>query len=832
MYVINRSKNQEAVKFDRITDRNRELLNRGTKPLAVLVDAITIEVIKKFINGISTRELDALTSSICLGEMSKHGDYATLAARILASDMHKRTSPDMYGAMLKLVESVPEGNLTRFSQNLIDFVKKHNDEINAVVNHDNDFNFSHFGLTTLIRGYCMRSRSRTEENPFRDTDPIERIQHLYMRVALGVFMHACKDACECKDTRSDKECLQSAFEFYKALSSFKVSNATPTLLNSGTILPQMSSCFQIPTGDSMNALADTLKDTIMAGKMSGGVSIWLHSVRAKTAHINTSGGESSGIAKYIKVLDTTQGWVNQGGNRPGAFAVYLQPDHDDIYEFLKIARLKSDEATRGESAPNLKYALWVPDLFWEILIAEIGGTGSGDWHLFSPDKAPGLHLVYGEEYRALRERYISEGRYRRIVKASDIIREAFLTWSQTGVPYVLNKDHINKKSNFKNVAPICSSNLCCEITIPSWCEEDSHEFAKFNPGNTHAEIGVCNLATICLASHLKTDGIIVMPDYDSIAAATRLEVRALNAIIDRNHPSTEAGARSNRRHRPIGIGMMGLANVCAAMKIPWYSKEALAIARKIAAVMYYNAVSESCELAKKHGPYATFAGSPMSFGILQPDMWVAEGHLSHWEEEVADVVTQQQWKDLRADVRICGVRNSQLIALPPTATTGVIVGQNESIEPFMSNVFTRKTLVGEATMVNQHLIDALSEIGLWNDDMRKSIIAAGGSIQDIATIPENIRGLFKTAREMHPCTIVKMNKAVAPFVCQSMSMNIFVKEPNLPLLLRVLTDAWKEGLKTGMYYYHTAPASGVIVEKNVVATPMTTPVTACSSCVL
>lgn len=441
---------------------------------------------------------------------------------------------------------------------------------------------------------------------------------------------------------------------------------------------------------------------------------------------------------------------------------------------------------------------------------------AGDWYLFSPDDAPDLDIVYGDEYRNLYKKYVNEKRYRRCVKAKTIIDEAFISWSQIGVPYVLYKDAINLKSNMSNVAPVCSSNLCTEITIPSWNDIDRERFARFNENNIKGgEYGVCNLSAICLENFIVKNK---MTGYEhlyfaAITDAAALEVYALNNMINITQYPTEECRRSNRRHRPIGIGIMGLADVLARLEIPYGSIEAQNLARAIAAVIYYGSMRASNELAKIYGAYESFPGSQLSRGEFQPDLWIKTGHLNNdWESDIeiltSGFITKKDWLNLRIQVIIQGVYNALLTAYMPTATTSNIIGQNECFEPFTSNIYTRKTLAGEFMIVNRHLIRKLVELNLWDQNMRRQIISAGGSIKNITVIPERIRFLFRTARELHVCEIILMAKAMAPFVCQSMSMSLFLDEPNLPKILRFLIEGWKTGLETGMYYLHTKPAIG------------------------
>lgn len=1057
-YVVDRHGARAPVRFDLITERNEALCSDPTYgPELLTIDAplVTAEVVRRFRNGMTTRELDSETAAICIQRSTHHSDYEWLAARIHVNDLQKRTPAGLTAMIDAILAAAPDRASVQLSDEFIAVARRAEARVAARLDLGRDYRLRFFGYQTIARSYLLRPGARQGESSLLDEQLMERPQHLYMRVALGVFV--CRpggDGAAAPEADFNRR-LDAAFEFYDALSLQRVSNATPTMLNAGTNVTQLSSCFQLATGDDLPALYDTLKDAALASKWSGGVSVWLHNIRAEGAPIRKTRGRSTGIKRYVRLLNDTQLYVDQGGNRPGAFAVYLGVDHDDIFTFLAIARRKGEEALKGLDSPDLKYALWVPDLFMEAVVAQLendarvaaGGPddpAAGDWHLFDPDASPGLHLAWGEEYRALVARYVAEGRYRRRVKAGDIIAEAFKTWAQAGVPYVLYKDSINRKSNMRNVAPICSSNLCvagstlvltdrghlpiaglvdrevnvwngaawsavvvrrtsaaaslvrvelfdggsldctpyhkfylcpdaaggaerevragelaghdelapcpawpgeparedaaylaaarlarrlysergrlvmsrpfhrrasldleesecslddarrlfqclgfdsapagpgrldlaggavawlgapaspaepdfaplplrrvrcvtplpgehptycfteplrnrgvfngiycgncCEITIPSWSDFDAPDFARFHPGNgpKKGEFGVCNLAAICLESFLAEDaeGRLVF-DWAGVIAAAGLEVRALNRVIDLSFYPSEECWRGNRRHRPVGVGIMGLADVLARLGLAYGSPGARAVARGISAAVYYGALLESTRLADAEGPYSSFAGSPLSEGKLQPDLWVEAGDLAlGWEEEVAaatgGAVTPAMWAELRERARR-GARNAYVTADMPTATTSNIAGQNECFEPFTSNLYTRRTLAGEFYVVNRHLMAELGDLGLWDEPMRRAILAAGGSVQGIEGIPAELRRRYLTARELHPSLIILMAKAMAPFICQSMSMNVYFDEPDLPKILRFLVEGWREGLKTGMYYCHTRPAAG------------------------
>jgi len=578
----------------------------------------------------------------------------------------------------------------------------------------------------------------------------------------------------------------------------------------------------------MEGQYSTLKKISVISKWSGGVGAWGHGIRAEGATIRGTNGVSSGVVRFLRVANDTQLYSNQGGNRPGAFVFTMMVEHDDIFSVLEAARIKGDGATRQTNAPDLKYCLWVNDYYFEVLKAQIenikrvaaGGEDdptAGDWYLFDPDQSPGLHLVCGAEYRALHAKYVTEGKYRRCVKAGDIMLEAFKTWSMGGTPYVMNKDQINLKSNMSNVAPICSSNLCCEIIIPSWSKFDKDVFGKFHPGNSESgEFGVCNLDAVVLEQFVlpakpSDTSYLSRVNFRGIAEAAGLSLRALNRIIDLNFSPSKECRRSNLRHRPVGVGEMGLADLLACIRIAWGSRKACVVARGISAAIYFGAMNESAALAEVEGPYETFEGSPVSQGILQPDMWVKTGHLSaDWETEV-EVATNgflkpADWAALRVRCKR-GVRNAYATAYMPTATSSNIVGVNECFEPYTSNLYTRKTLAGEFFVVKRHLMYELMELGIWDKTMHLDILAAKGSVQKIARIPLEVRKRHLTARETHQSRFIWMAKAMSPFICQAMSMNYFGSAPSLPKLLRFFFEGQEAGLKTNMYYAHSQPAS-------------------------
>lgn len=789
MSIINRLGEKVAVDFDKITERNRDLCTNPkygrildfSGKLETVLKVIRHKVKLRFTDNMTSRELDMETCNVCIERITQHIDYEFLAARLCINDLHKRNNYSHYDLVYKLGDR----RISKSYLEKLEKIKEHN-----IINPDYDYLIKYFGFSTLYKSYLYKSEDQQCKN-FIDNQIVERPCDMYMRVAISLF-----------------DDIDDIKLFYKMISEQKISNATPTLLNAGSHSEQMSSCFQL--APTMKDKLKTAGDASDISILSGGVSIWLHNIFSSGSYIKKSGTYFGGVPSYNEILNKIQTTSGRCGNRPGAFAVYLGVDHADILQFIEQARIKGLMAVDGRNAPDMKYALWVSDLFMRKLEEDLDAYSKNaepvKWYLFNPMETPDLHLTYGAEYEQLYAKYVDEKRYVAIVSPREIIEAAYITWAQVGHPYVLFKDAINKKSNMKNVAPICSSNLCCEITIPSWGASDVSVFNKFHPDNTKPEYGVCNLAALCLDSFVK-DGVF---DFDELMTATAIEVRALNRIIDINENPSDECYNSNLRHRPIGIGIMGLADVFARLKLNYDSDAARALARKISATIYYAAVKESCELAKKYGAYSSFAGSPASQGLFQFDLW-----------GLSDGIPDLPWEPLRADMIKYGLRNAYLTAYMPTATTSNIVGQNESFEPFTSNLYTRKTLAGDFTIINKHLIRDLTELGKW--PMSKEIIESSGSIQNL-DLPQDIKDRYKTSREIHPAAIVDMCVAMAPFVCQSMSMNCYMDAPKLPKLLAFLFRGWRAGLKTGMYYCHFKPAASA--QKTAIRS------TTCTACVL
>jgi ribonucleoside-diphosphate reductase alpha chain len=826
-YVVDRHGERVRPKFDEITSRIEVLCTNpyyGPPLMEIDPPLITQQVILRFRSGMTTRELDATIVHLCQSHGTHSPGYLDLAARIAVSDLHKRSQASMLGIMKDLKNAAPERY--RLSDELYGIIERRSALIDSRLDFSRDFRFSHFGLTTLAFSYLQRSGDKTAESTLLDEQMMERPQHLYMRVAIVLF--CCQPdgkgylaTDEVLDAR-----LEKAFFYYELLSTHKVSHATPTMLNAGTKRQQLSSCFKATTGDDLESLLDTVKSMGLYSKWAGGVSVWLSNVRSEGSIIRGTGGRSSGLKRYVRMLNELQDYVNQGGNRPGAFAIYLDVWHDDIMTFLELPRFKGVNL----NAPSLKYGLMLCRLFIKAVRED------GDWYTMCPDESPGLYLLTGEAFEKKYQEYVEAGKYRHKLKARDIFIKIWDTIRQRGVPYLVHRDNLNAMSNIQHVAPINSSNLCVEIGLPSWSNFDAEAFGA-KPGE--GEHGVCNLAALCLESFLEdsashrqraefdTEAISSSSATDQapqidfagptgIIAVSAIVAEALDNIIDLNYTPTEEGRRSNTRHRPIGIGLMGLADVFARKKLIFGEPRARALDRGIAAAIHYGAMRHSAEMGKERGTHSSFTfngGSPASKGLLQPDLWVKQGFLANgWEEEVhavvGDALSPAHWAALRQELLTGHLRNVYVNAYMPTATTANIIGQNECFEPFTANIYTRGTQAGEFIVVNRHLMNELIGLGLWSDDLRRTIIVAGGSVQKIDALPTDLKRRFKTAREMDQRLITLHAKARAPFICQTMSLNYYFTAPTLSNLLTIVDMADREGLKTISYYIHSKPAVG------------------------
>jgi ribonucleoside-diphosphate reductase alpha chain len=685
--------------------------------------------------------------------MTTNLDYGTLAARIAISNHHKNTSDKFTDVVFELSKQPVEKTgeiVSNVSQELVELCQKYGDHINAKIDYERDYLFDYFGFKTLEKlQYLLRNtKGKTLERP----------QHLIMRVSLALW--GAKD-------------LDQAFETYDMLSQKLFIHATPTNFNAGTPRQQLSSCFLIAMkSDSIVGIYDTLKDCAMISKHAGGIGLHIHNIRAKGSLIKGTNGTSNGIVPMLRNFNDTARYVDQGGGkRNGSFAIYLEPWHADVEDFLK---LKLNTGSEEERCRDLFYALWIPDLFMERV------EKNEPWTLFCPSEAPGLADVHGDEFRALYEKYEKEGRGRKQVDAQKLWFKVLDSQIETGTPYLLYKDAANQKSNQKNLGTIKSSNLCVEILEYSSPDETA----------------VCNLASLALPSYIENNTF----NYAKLRQVVKVAIRNLNQVIDINYYPTPETKNSNMRHRPVGLGVQGLADVFALMRAPWESEEAAEINQRIFEHIYFAAVESSCEIAQGGTPYSTFEGSPMSKGIFQYDMWTANG-------EPVVPLTQKDgtldWESLKAKVKKYGVRNSLLIAPMPTASTSQILGFNECFEPFTSNIYTRRTLAGEFIVINKYLMRDLEKLGLWSEMMKQQIIARNGSIQGIDQIPEHIQKLYKTSWEIKQKTLIDMAAARGAFICQSQSLNLFVADPNYAKLTSMHFYAWKKGLKTGLYYLRT-----------------------------
>ena len=787
MYVLKRNGDREIVAFDKILARLKTL-GAQAKITAVNYTTLVIKIIDQLFDGIPTMKIDELTAQQCAMMSVQHPDYGTLASYIIISNAHKNIPSGFYDAMQVLYEYRDSHNkhVPIISKDLWDFLHEIVDTprngsvsgpgpflvheaIEQMIDHSRDYLIDYFGFKTLERSYLMRCHGVVVERP----------QHMWMRVALGI--HSGR-----KDTVSIYETLVYIQNTYNAMSQKYMTHATPTLFNAGTPRPQLSSCYLIAMeNDSIDGIFDTLKDCAKISKHAGGIGLHIHNIRASGSHIRGTNGASNGIIPMLRVFNNTARYIDQGGRRNGSFAIYLEPWHPDIEDFLEMKKNHGDEEMKGR---DLFYALWVPDLFMERVRGGGGagtttgaGAGTDMWSYFCPDECPGLADVYGEDFRALYEKYEREGRARKQVKARDLWLKILDSQMETGTPYILFKDAANKKSNQKNVGTIKSSNLCTEIM----------EYSDEN------ETAVCNLASIALNKFIDEEsGVINMAELERVTA---LIVDNLNQIIDINYYPTMKTKTSNLRHRPIGIGVQGLADVFMMMNIPFHSEEARVLNREIFETIYYAAVNASMTLAARHGAYETFPGSPASQGILQFDMWGIDPTANSYPDPKYRT-WKYDWSALKSKVQKYGLRNSLLLAPMPTASTSQILGNNECFEPITSNIYTRRTLAGEFIMVNRYLIRDLIALGLWNERVKTNIIANQGSVQYIDALPDALKLKYKTVWEMPMRHIIDMAADRGAFICQSQSMNLWVEEPNYNILTSMLFYAWNKGLKTGVYY--------------------------------
>jgi ribonucleoside-diphosphate reductase alpha chain len=746
MFVIKRDGKKESVKFDKITARIEKLCY-GFQ----LVDPIDVakKVIEGLFDGVTTSELDNLAAETAASLTTKHPDYALLASRIAVSNLHKNTIKSFSETMRLLhtyIDPKTGKDASLLADDVWDVIEKNAELLDSSIIYDRDFGFDYFGFKTLEKSYLLKLDGKIAERP----------QHLFMRVSVGIH----------------KEDVESAIKTYHLMSERWFTHATPTLFNAGTPKPQMSSCFLLTMkDDSIDGIYDTLKQTAKISQSAGGIGLSIHNVRATGSYISGTNGTSNGIIPMLRVFNDTARYVDQGGGkRKGAFAIYLEPWHADIFEFLDLRKNHGKEEMR---ARDLFYALWVSDLFMQRVEA------NEEWSLFCPHEAPGLADCWGKDFEKLYTRYEKEGRARRVVKAQELWFAVLDAQVETGTPYLLYKDAANGKSNQQNLGTIKSSNLCTEII----------EYTSPD------EIAVCNLASLALPRFVK-DGIF---DHDKLYEVTYQATLNLNKIIDGNYYPVKEAEYSNLRHRPIGLGVQGLADAFIQLRLPFESEAAKKLNIDIFETIYFASMTASKDLAIKDGPYETFKGSPLSKGKFQFDLWNVKPESGRWD-----------WENLRLDVMNHGVRNSLLVAPMPTASTSQILGNNECFEPYTSNIYTRRVLSGEFVIVNKHLLRDLVNLGLWTGSMKDKIITANGSVQDIAEIPAEIKELYKTVWEIKMRTIIDMAADRGAYICQSQSLNLFINSPNASKLTSMHFYAWKKGLKTGMYYLRTQAASQAV----------------------
>lgn len=759
MYVVKRDGRKEAVKFDKITARVIKMCY-GLDPM-VSPEAVAMKVIEGLYDGVSTTDLDNLAAEVAAAKTTEHPDYALLASRIAVSNLHKETKKTFSDVMTDLYEYLDPKtgqSAALLSEEVYQIVVNNRETLDSSIIYDRDFRYDYFGFKTLTRSYLMKLEGKIAERP----------QHMLMRVSLGIH----------------KDDIKSAIATYNLMSEGWFTHATPTLFNSGTPKPQMSSCFLLTMKeDSIPGIYDTLKSCAQISQSAGGIGLSIHNVRATGSYIKGTNGTSNGIVPMLRVFNDTARYVDQGGGkRKGSFAIYLEPWHADVFDFLD---LKKNHGKEEQRARDLFFALWIPDLFMKRV------KNNETWTLMCPHECPGLSDTHSEEFEALYTKYEAEGKGRKTINAQDLWFKILESQIETGTPYMLYKDAANAKSNQQNLGVIKSSNLCTEIieyTAPD-------------------EVAVCNLASLALPKYVTEQGVF---DHDKLFEVTYQATLNLNKIIDENYYPVEEAKNSNLRHRPIGLGVQGLADAFILLGLPFESEEARALNREIFETIYFASMSASKDLAIKEGPYSTFEGSPVSKGIFQFDMWGVTPS-NRWE-----------WDLLKEEVKKHGVRNSLLLAPMPTASTAQILGNNECFEPYTSNIYTRRVLSGEFIIVNKHLLKDLVKEGLWNMDMRQKIMAANGSIQNIQEIPARLKELYKTAWEISQKAIIDQAADRGAFICQSQSLNIFMEQANFGKLTSMHFYGWEKGLKTGMYYLRTKAATDAIkftIDKSVVEEP-------------
>ncbi|MFL2588292.1 MAG: ribonucleoside-diphosphate reductase subunit alpha [Flavobacteriaceae bacterium] len=749
MFVVKRDGRKEPIMFDKITARIRKL-NYGLNPLVDPV-RVAMRVIEGLYDGVTTSELDNLAAEIAATMTTTHPDYAKLAARISVSNLHKNTKKSFSATMKDLYEYVNPRTGKKaplLSDEVYAIIEKNADKIDSSIIYNRDFGYDFFGFKTLERSYLLKLNGQIVERP----------QHMLMRVSIGIHL-------------TD---LDAAFETYELMSKRYFTHATPTLFNSGTPKPQMSSCFLLTMkDDSIDGIYDTLKQTAKISQSAGGIGLSIHNIRATGSYIAGTNGTSNGIVPMLRVFNDTARYVDQGGGkRKGSFAIYVEPWHADIFDFLELKKNHGKEEMR---ARDLFYAMWISDLFMKRV------EQNAEWTLMCPNECPGLYDCHGEEFEKLYTQYEKDGKGRKTIQARELWDKILESQIETGTPYMLYKDAANRKSNQKNLGTIRSSNLCTEIL-----EYTSEE-----------EIAVCNLASIALPMFVEEGKF----NHQKLFDVTKRVTKNLNRVIDRNYYPVKEAENSNMRHRPVGLGVQGLADTFIQLRLPFTCEEAKTLNQEIFETLYFAAVTASVEEAEKDGAYKTYKGSPMSKGEFQYNLWGIK------DEELSG---RWDWPALRKDVKKHGVRNSLLVAPMPTASTSQILGNNECFEPYTSNIYTRRVLSGEFIVVNKHLLEDLVNLGLWNEDMKQELMQANGSIQKIKGIPEDIKELYKTVWEMSMKDIIDMSRHRGYFIDQSQSLNLFMEGATMAKLTSMHFYGWKSGLKTGMYYLRTKSAVDAI----------------------
>jgi ribonucleoside-diphosphate reductase alpha chain len=751
MFVLKRDGRKEAIKFDKITARIQKLCY-GFSDL-VSPTSVAMKVIEGIYEGVTTSELDNLAAEVAASMTTRHPDYALLASRISVSNLHKDTKKSFTETMNDLytyVNPKTGKKAPMLADDVIKIIRKNSEILDSTIIYDRDFGYDYFGFKTLERSYLLRINGKIAERP----------QHMLMRVAIGIH----------------KDDIEAAIDTYEMMSQKYFTHATPTLFNAGTPKPQMSSCFLLTMKeDSIDGIYDTLKQCAKISQSAGGIGLSIHDVRATGSYIRGTNGVSNGIVPMLRVFNDTARYVDQGGGkRKGSFAIYLEPWHADIFDFLDLRKNHGKEEMR---ARDLFFALWTPDLFMKRVKED------GQWTLMCPNECPGLADAYGADFEKLYTKYEKQGKGRKTIAARELWSHVVESQIETGTPYMLYKDACNEKSNQKNLGTIRSSNLCTEIleyTAPD-------------------EVAVCNLASIALPMYINEETNTF--DHEKLFNITKAITRNLNKVIDRNYYPVAEAKNSNMRHRPIGLGVQGLADTFIKLRLPFDSAEAKQLNSDIFETIYFASLTSSCEVAQKEGAYESYQGSPISQGIFQFNMWGAK------EEELSG---RWAWDELRSMIKEHGVRNSLLLAPMPTASTSQILGNNECFEPYTSNIYTRRVLSGEFVVVNKHLLLDLVRLGLWNDEMKNEIIKANGSVQDIDSIPDNIKAIYKTVWEIKMKDIIDMSADRGRFIDQSQSLNLFIDQPNMGKITSMHFYAWEKGLKTGMYYLRTKAATQAI----------------------